>query len=310
IENLKLQDLNVTLTIDGAKSNDKLFADMQKQIETLQNKIKELNAQLGNIGKSPSRSGNTFIGVGKDLEQVQSQITKFLKDEGYKNFEFKINADVNDGQKTIKNFVATIKDADSEVRKLTFMPDGGSFKEIKETLSDNSVTQYNKTLNNISEAMLSVNRSGILGADSIEEFNRKITQINNSDITLDEKIAQLRNQLTLMNRQIDDTSFQNKLTKSMQDAEIAVRNLDSSLLKTTKTYKREASTMKNEINDLKKEITDLSKIPIFRTQRDIDEFNSRLKQTQSNLRQLNSEMTAANRSSITLVSAIKTAFER
>lgn len=378
IKNLKAENLDVTLNIESASSNNKVFTQMQKQIESLQKQIRELNSELDKVGKGSSSNSTSFsANISKDLSAAQEQIRKFIMQLGYTDFDFKIDTSVNTatGEKQLKQFTATIRDVNDEIRKLTFKPDiaGNGFVQVTESLKDtnlkdftsslvkvtstldeaqrksqlaskeieeyrrqieaieespleldkasaferlnnsikdtvNSTAQFNKVSNDFNQALLSIGRNGILGAERLDEFKQTVREIENSNLTLDEKVVKLRNELAKLNNEFANAKHVNAMSNAMEDAKRKVQDLESAFQKTVNTYKRETKNM--DLSKWQNELKGLSSIPNFNTQLDIDDFNRKIKQAQSNLKEFNAQVTEANRGSLTFFDQLRVAMER
>jgi len=374
IENLKTQNLDVTLTVSGHSSNNKVFTQMEKQIEELQSKIKQLDKQLANIGKgnSPSTSsGGATSRVVADLKQAQQEIKTFLKSQGFQNFDFKVNIDTKSGQNVLKGFTATVRDVNNEVKKLSF---DSNFNQLNNSLKDttlksfdNSLKNVNKTLDDaknksqlttkqfadfkkqleliekskiepnksgafdklnneikqfiasssqfkkvnkdIGDVLINIGNNGYISSQRLNEFSNKVKSINsNTKFTLDQKVVKLRNELSKLNAEFANVQHTQKMNKAMDESTRRVKDLESSFLKLTNTHKRASKSM--DLSSYRRQLQELSNIPVFKNQKDIDNFNKKIKEAQSNIRRLSSELQEAGRSSQTFISMFSTAIEK
>ena len=229
--------------------------------------VRDLNNQIKSI--SFDNTFNELKGVFKDttLKNFSLSLDKVNQtlDSAYKK-SLLTTGQFEDFRKQIK----LIESSDIEVDK------SGAFtklnSEIKSFIS--STGQLNKVNNEIKSTFTEIIRSGSMSEESLNSFKIQIDKINNSDITLDEKIVSLRQQLKLLNNEFDEIKHNNKMLSAFEEAKRKVQDLESAYLKTINTYKREAKQL--DLSKWENEISSLKKPVEFTSSKEIDDFNKKI----------------------------------
>lgn len=311
----------LTLTVKSDNSNNKVFSQMEKQIQSLQNEIQDLNKQLSSIGKGSDGFGSYFLGSDfkneskkmkneiKGIELTFDQLINKLKSQGYE-YQIKFTPDKT-SERNIKQVIASIKNEFGEVQKITFEPNvKGNFNQIEEVLKNNDpkiIDDYNSTFNKLLDTMNKIERTGKMSSDTMDRFRNEILNVNSSATPLIQKTEKLNDVLAGLNRQFQTDSHQYKMKEAMDNVGRSAQNLISQLEKVENTYKRTVD--KTEANRIRQAIIDLP-TPKFANEDDIKKYRKQLKDLESDITSLSAKNAAEARSSMTMLSAFKTAMEK
>ncbi|MCM3387346.1 hypothetical protein M3649_04255 [Ureibacillus chungkukjangi] len=269
IEKLKTENLDVTLNVKGNPQNSKAFTQMEKQIEELQAKIKQLDNQLSNIGKgqSSSKSSGVTGRIITDIKQAQQEIKNFLKnDKGFQNFDFKLSVDTSSGQQILKGFTANVRDVNNEIKKLSF--DGWN-NQLKDATKDSTLKSFDNSLKSVSKTLEDARNKAELTTKQFKDFKKQVEVIHNSDFEpnksgafdkLNNEIKQFINsssQLKKVNKDIGDLHSaieKNGALSSQRLNELgkSIRNINSN---TSFTIDQKVAKLRNELNLLNNEFS-------------------------------------------------------
>ena len=315
----QLKDLDVlNLTVKNDSSNNKVFADMQKEIETLRSQVKALSKEISSVGDNRS-IGNINISdeIKTDLKRSERVIRDFLQNKGLKDFDLSLNAEVNTktGEQELKRFTATVKNELGEIERLTFkLNREGIFTQVSESLKNvdqSNLQKVNELLNKITQRSIEIGRNGVLPTDSLDAYNTRMNAISNSSSDAYTKINLLEQTLEDLNNEFKRASHDFDMEEAMNKASRSVENLNSKLEKMRNTYKRQFSNLEfsNEADNISNSIRNLPQ-PNFADTTQIRKYNEEIANVETRITSLNSKVVQSARSSMTLLNSFKTALEK
>lgn len=303
----KLKDIN-KVSVDN-----KIFNDMQKQLESSRKEAEKFKNELNSIKQGNKKDSSTFIpDFDKEINKASQSLDSLISELKSRGFEYQIKFDKNGTVDEAKQVVATIKNEFGELQKLTFKPDiNGNFSNVQEIIKNTDPTileNYNNAIDKLSKRLIEVERSGKISGQSLEKFNNDLNSLKeNQDIPIIAKIKELDKTLKDLNTTFSTDSHNYDMAKSMKEAADKVDELRVKLERTKNTYKGTIDTLR--ANQLGDEIDGVV-VPQFSNDADIDRFNSQIKAINNSIASLGAEATKARASSLGLFGALSVALQR
>lgn len=286
----------------SAESFDVLEKELQRaftttELDKVTNKMKELSKQDIRSDKWENA-----------LSNVKTQAQELVKTLDKIEQNTQVNVDTSQFNKLkseIQSIANTEIKTDEDIKRIN-----SEFSRLSETVTKvkNESNQFDNAFKKVNDTVLTISRTGIIANDSLRGVVGEIHKINSLDITLDEKIVMLRREIEKLNTEFGEEQHLNKMRKAMSKAALDVQDLNSSLEKTERTYRRTVSKM--DTASLKAELSALSTIPSFTNQTDIDKFNEQINTAKSSLKTFNSQIASASRNSMLVTQAFSTAMEK
>jgi len=232
-----LPQLDVSLNVKSNPVDNKMFAEMEKQISSLQGKIRELEGKLkgfGGGGVKPSQSpfSPTEDGANRALKSVAELNTEIAKSNG----RIKVVDDSTTGK--VKEVVTVIKNELGQLEKRVYRPtvdikmgDSGlgvkGLKEATKVLDSSIFDNFNKKAN---EAKLKLDEFARQGKLSEKSLSSLKSQLNNAFTTedLDKLLSKMKQMGQIESHSSKWTNATNNIRNQSKEAIVELERLKQS----------------------------------------------------------------------------------
>lgn len=223
-----INDLDVGLNIKGSPSDSKVFESMNRQINALQSKIKELEGGLLKVGKSNS-SSSLFGEMNDDVNKTLKSVDQLQDEIQRMNGSLKIVNDESTGK--IKEVVATIERELGKIEQRVYRPtvdvkigDNNklSFAEETSVTNDKNYNNLAKRINEARNQLEELGRVGKLTNAQFNQFDSLLSQIKTNP-ALDEVLSDLKKVNKEMSHNVKWNNAENNIK---QQADVAIESIN------------------------------------------------------------------------------------
>ena len=318
-------------------TNSDVFNNFNKQLEQAKNKL----AELGRQGKLSGKSFKDFnkeinspnlttigqldelINKMKQVGQVDSHNAKW--NNATNNIKTQANESIASLEKLkqqASNLGLDTKQFDVMIAKMRSMSNiqitndaqmnkaNQAFSKLSSNVSalKNSTMSFDSAFKSFGNILDSVSRSGLMSANSLDAIRTKITLLNNTDLSMDEKVRRLKDEISQLNAKLGEAKHANKMAEAVQKTKNEVDKLQAALTRVLNSNPRTVD--RNVASSIQQEINRLNNIPAFNNTAQVKAYNQEVQNTATSVRQLSSESTTAGRNSMSIIQNMKTALEK
>lgn len=276
--------------VANAKGNTELEEELRL--------LKLINQQRGTdikIGSGNSKIRNETRDAIQDLEKLKQASSSIGLDTS--QYDKLINR-----MKTLSNIDITNEQQLIKAERI-FSKLSSKMKDLK-----NDTSTFSTSFNTLNTILDTVSRSGLMSAEALDKIRNRITLLNASDLTMDEKVRKLKNEIIRLNEELGSTKHTNKMTEGMQKARNEVAKLEAQLLKTINSYKRTVNM--DLANSIGGQLNGMKNIPQFENTAQTKKYMADLKAIEIQIRNLNAQATVGARNSMSVIDSFKVAMEK